>query len=373
MSKDDKAAKGKKTQGSEATFREIGPGCYAYCVTGGVNTGVIVGDNGVLVIDAQPTAEAAEELLEQIAKVTDKPVKYVVLTHYHADSTQGAAALGAGEILSSDLTRRMIDERGGPDRISAPIRYPELFANGQQLPAQVRPTMTFASSISVDLGRREARIMHLGRGHTMGDVAVWVPESKVFFAGDLVSAGNAVYCGDAHLSDWPRALDRIAAFRPQAIMAGRGKAVVGAEAVLEAISTTQHFIGLLRDTAATCVQKGRGLKGTFTAVKEALEPLAGGWQDFERTLPFNVARAYDEGHGLEFPQVWTVERDRDLADALQGVIPQPGEQAQASEAGADETPETEDDSLELQADDIVVDEASAAQKSEAKFPEQAGA
>lgn len=369
MSKNDTAAKGKKVQEVQATFREIGRGCYAYCVEGGVNTGVIVGDTGVLIVDAQPTTEGAERLLEEIGKITDKPIKHVVLTHYHAESTQGASVFGAGEILVSDLTKRLLDERGGSDRSSVPVRYPELFEGGKHVPAPFRPTMTFASSMSVDLGRREIRIMHLGRGHTMGDVVVWVPGSRVLFAGDLVGNEVACYCGDAHLGDWPRALNRIVAFRPQALLPGRGKAVVGADRIVEAISATKNFVGLLRDTAATSVETGKGLQGTFLAVKDAMDPLFSTLRDYERTLLFNVARAYDEAHGIDIPEIWTAERDRALAAALKDVATQAAKKQEPQQAPAREeaAPQEEgDDVLALSSKDIAPEDAAKPQEAEGK-------
>jgi glyoxylase-like metal-dependent hydrolase (beta-lactamase superfamily II) len=346
----------------KTTFREVGRECYAFCVEGGSNTGVVIGENSVLVVDAQPTANGAEAVLAEIAKVTDKPVKHVVLTHYHADTSLGAAAFEPSEIIASDLTRRMIEERGQADRSTSLSRAPELFGGAKRLPAQIRPTMSFASSMSVNLGRREVRLMHLGRGHTMGDVVVWVPDAGVLFAGDLVANQAACYCGDAHLSDWPKALSRIAAFRPNALMPGRGRALVGADRIDEAVSATAGFLVLLRDTAASCVNEGKGLKGTYAAVKEVMDPAFASFVDYERTLPFNVARAYDEAQGLDIPQIWTTERDQDLADALQSAAAEPDETEAVVENAAGEDAEPDGDVLDLALEDIAAD-AETAEKS----------
>jgi glyoxylase-like metal-dependent hydrolase (beta-lactamase superfamily II) len=301
------------------TFREIGKGCYAYCVEGGSNTGIVVGERGVLVVDAQPTPQLSGKVREEIERVTDKPIRHLVLTHFHIDSGLGAGTFDPGEIVSSDLTNRMIVSRGEEDRSTALTRQSELFAGAGRLPASPQPTMSFASSMTIELGRRQVRLMHLGRGHTVGDVVVWVPDAGVLFAGDLVAHKTACYCGDAHLADWPKALDRIGAFRPQVLLPGRGRPLVGQEQVSDVLLTTRTFIDLLRDTAAASVDAGKGLKTTFEIVKDALDERFDQFADYENTLPFNVARAYDEAHGLDIPQVWTAERDRDLADALQGM------------------------------------------------------
>ncbi|WP_346897910.1 MBL fold metallo-hydrolase [uncultured Roseibium sp.] len=342
------------TLDKKVSFREIGRDCYAFCVEGGSNTGVVVGENSVLVVDAQPTANGAEAVLAEIAKVTDKPVKHVVLTHYHADSSLGAAAFEPGEIITSDLTKRMIDERGQADRSLSLSRSPDLFDGAKRLPAQIRPTMSFASSMSISLGRREVRLMHLGRGHTMGDVVVWVPDAGVLFSGDLVANQVASYCGDAHLTDWPRALNRIVAFRPNALMPGRGKALVGAERIDQAVSATAGFLVFLRDTVFSCVQEGKGLRGTYTATKAAMDTAFAAYGDYERNMPFNVARAYDEAQGLDIPQIWTTERDQDLADALRGAAAQ-AEPEMFREDSAGDDAGSDADVLDLSLEDVTGD------------------
>lgn len=329
----------------KGTFREIGKGCYAYCVEGGSNTGIVIGERGVLVVDAQPTPQLSELVREEIERVTDKPIRHLVLTHFHVDSGLGAAAFEPGDILSSDLTSRMIASRGEDDRSTALTRQSELFAGAGRLPASPQPTMSFASSMTIELGRRQVRLMHLGRGHTVGDVVVWVPDAGVLFAGDLVAHKTACYCGDAHLADWPKALERIGAFRPQALVPGRGRPLVGQEEVTDVLQTTRAYVDLLRDTASASVDAGKGLKSTFEAVKEALDPRFGAFADYENTLPFNVARAYDEAHGLDIPQVWTAERDRDLSDALQGMRAQEMGEAASVQDDAEDGEADEADGL----------------------------
>ncbi len=328
--------KSEAVPGDNERFEELGRGCYAYSADGCSNTGVIVGSNGVLIVDGQATPALAEKVLEKVRALTDKPVKQVVLTHYHAAHTLGAQAFEPGEIVASDLTRRMLDTRGREEvRVSRELD-PALFA-GAASQAAAAPTMTIASSMSIDLGGLEVRLMHLGRGHTMGDLVVWVPASGVLYAGDLVQTTAAPYCGDAHLADWPRALDRITAFRPNALVPGTGRSAIGGQAVATAIETTRDFVVTLRDGAAACVEQSLGLKDTFLAVAEALAPHFSSRTGFEFHLPFGVARAYDEALGLDQPQGWTRERCADLQDALSGtaVAGQPVE-----EAAADAEPET---------------------------------
>jgi len=324
-----------------ASFRQVGDGCYAFTAEGDPNSGVIIGDRAVMVVDAQATPASAEKVLEQIRSVTDKPVKYLVLTHYHAVRSLGASAFEDANVIASDLTKRLIADRGETDWAVQNARFPRLFEGGEGIPGLTWPSLSFASSMTIDLGNREVRLMHLGRGHTMGDVVVWVPGSSVLYAGDLVENRAACYCGDAHLTDWPRALNRISAFRPNVVVPGRGSALVGPEAVARGLSETQAFIDTLRDTAAAAVESGAGLKDTFLKVKAAMDHRFGDFTLYDHAMPFNAARAYDEALGLETPQTWTPERDRDLWDALYDT---------ASPAGEPETSRIAETGDDLEAD-----------------------
>jgi len=318
MNKD--AATTDQSRGVKTSFRQIGRNCYAFLADGFPNTGVIIGDRGVMIVDAMPTSEMAHLVVSAIREVTDKPIKHIVLTHYHAERTLGANAYEAGEIITSDLTRRMIEERGAADRAAALERSTGIFAGSEKEPDMVRPTMSFASSMSVNLGDQDVRIMHLGRGHTMGDIVVWVANAGVMFAGDLLVRGPAPYCGDAHLTDWPRALGRIGAFRPETLLPGSGQPIIGFEEVLNVVDENSQFVETLRDTASACVDSGLGLKDTYLAIDDAMAPRYSAFADYERHMPINVARAYDEALGLDLPQVWTPERKQDLIDALNGAL-----------------------------------------------------
>ncbi|MCK7614260.1 MBL fold metallo-hydrolase [Roseibium sediminicola] len=322
--------------GANEQFEEIGQGCYAFSADGCSNTGVVIGERGVLIIDGQATPALAEKVLSRVRALTDKPVKSVVLTHFHADNTLGASAFEPGEVIASDLTRRMVETRGAEDILVSRERDPRLFSDLPSGSTVAMPTMTIASSMTIDLGGLEVRLMHLGRGHTMGDLVVWVPSSGVIFAGDLVQKSAIPYCGDAHLADWPRALDRITAFRPTALVPGRGRVANGTQAVATAIETTRDYVTTLRDAAAACVEQRLGLKDTYLAVKDALSARFASRDDFDFHLPLNVARAYDEALGLDQPQLWTRERIADLQDALEGTAPAVAEAGDDTEVTAQE-------------------------------------
>ena len=302
----------------KASFDQIGHGLYAYTAEGDPNSGVIVGDDGVMVIDAQATPGMAEELIARVAKVTDKPIKYVLLTHYHAVRVLGASAFKGAEILASDTTRGLIAERGKPDMDSEIGRFPRLFRNLESVPGLTWPTLTFPDQVSVWLGRREVRIMHIGRGHTAGDVVAVVPDSGVVFSGDLVEYKSACYCGDAHFTDWLSTLDNLAELQATALVPGRGAALTTPEMVKEGIEITTDFLSTLYGSVTDSVAKGRSLKDAFDYARLAMDPKFKSFAIYEHCLPFNVSRAYDEARGIEWPVIWTVERDREMWAALQG-------------------------------------------------------
>src|SRR6185437_1442765 len=237
--------------------------------------------------------------------VTDKPIKYVLLTHYHAVRVLGASAYKEAEILASDATRALIAERGKQDMDSEVGRFPRLFRAMDGIPGLTWPTMTFPDQISVWLGRREVRILHIGRGHTAGDVIAVVPDAGVVFSGDLVEYKSACYCGDAHFSDWLATLDNLAEMQAVTLVPGRGAALTTPEMVAEGIALTGDFLSTLYGSVQDSVVKGRSLKDAFDFVRLAMDPKFKTFAIYEHCLPFNVVRAYDEARGIERPVIWT--------------------------------------------------------------------
>src|SRR5882757_1273456 len=247
------------------TFKEIGRGLYAFTAQGDPNSGIIVGDDGVIVVDAQATPVMARQVMERVRKVTDKPIKYVVLSHYHAVRVLGASAYHAQAIIASEETRRLVAERGQQDWDSEFGRFPRLFQDAESIPGLTWPTLTFEGEMSIYLGKREVRLMQLGAGHTSGDIVAWVPDAEVMFSGDLIEYHSACYCGDAHLREWPATLNEIRAFNPKAIAPGRGDALKGLSTGRDAIAMTRDFVTSLYGAAETSVARGRNLKESMAA------------------------------------------------------------------------------------------------------------
>jgi glyoxylase-like metal-dependent hydrolase (beta-lactamase superfamily II) len=300
------------------TFSEIGTDLYAFTAEGDPNSAVIVGDDGCIVFDAQATPALANKVIERVRTVTDKPIKYVVLSHYHAVRVLGASAFHAQGVVSSLETQRLVQERGQQDWDSEFGRFPRLFQGSESIPGLTWPTIAFEGEMSIWLGKREVRLMQLGAGHTSGDIVAWVPDAEVMFSGDLIEYHSACYCGDAWLREWPATLNEIRAFNPKAIAPGRGDALKGLETTREAIAMTRDFVMSLYGAAEMSVAKGRSLKETMAATREVMDKKFSSFAIYEHCLPFNVSRAFDEASGIDDPVIWTDKRDREMWAALQG-------------------------------------------------------
>lgn len=300
------------------SFTEIGDGLYAFTAEGDPNSGVIIGDDAVMIVEAQATPRLAELVIEKVREVTDKPITHLVMTHYHAVRVLGASAYGADQVIMSDAARAMVAERGQEDWDSEFQRFPRLFEGHESIPGLTWPTTTFSDAMTVYLGNRRVDIMHLGRAHTAGDAVIWVPDEEVMFTGDIVEYRSACYCGDGHFGDWGGTLDAVKAFDPASIAPGRGDALVGREMVDAALASTRDFLESTYRPAARVAAKGGTLKDAWDAVRAACDQKFGDYAIYEHCLPFNVARAYDEARGIDTPRVWTAARDVEMWEALQG-------------------------------------------------------
>lgn len=308
---------GAKTENLEI----LADGVYALTAEGDPNVGAIEGEDFLVCIEARATPAAARDWLSKLREHSGKPIKYLILTHYHAVRVLGASEFGAEQIVASEMTRKLIEERGEQDWASEFGRMPRLFKEPEEIPGLTWPTTTFADSHRIELGgqRGHLDLQFCGRGHTAGDIVVWHEKSGTLFAGDLVEAEAALYTGDAFHFDWSGAtLDRVKAFRANSIIGGRGAVARGEDACDRAIEQTRDFLKSMIENTGEVHRCGGTLKEAFQACHAALEPKFGRWPIFEHCLPFDVKRLWDEFDGKEWPDIWTMELDRQVWDQLQG-------------------------------------------------------
>ena len=299
------------------SFEEIGNDLFAFTAEGDPNSGIIVGDDSVMVIDAQATPSLARQVIQKVRSVTDKPISHLVLSHYHAVRVLGAAEYKAGNIIMSSKARSMVVERGQEDWDSEFDRFPRLFKGHEEIQGLTWPTTTFDKKMSLFLGKRRVDLYFLGRAHTAGDIVIHVPDSNVLFTGDIVEYKSACYCGDAHLQDWPKTLGKIAKFQAVSLVPGRGDALTDPRHINDAIELTEDFVTSTFKSVSKIANAGGDLKEAMSSCRDECDKKFSGYAIYEHCLPFNVSRAFDEAKGIDHPRIWTAERDKEMWDLLQ--------------------------------------------------------
>jgi len=302
----------------KVSFDRLSDNAYAYTAEGDPNTGIVIGDDAVLVADTQATPVMAGDVIRRIRAITDTPIRYVVLTHYHAVRVLGASAYQAQEIIASQDTYDLIVERGEQDKKSEIERFPRLFRAVESVPGLTWPTMTFKGEMTLWLGKLEVKLLQLGRGHTKGDTVVWLPQQKILFSGDLVEFDATPYCGDAYFEDWPHTLDAIAALQPEKLVPGRGAALTTPQQVQAGLAGTRAFVTELYAAVQRGAAAGKDLRAVYRETYDQLKPKYGHWVIFDHCMPFDVSRAYDLAQGIADPRIWTAQRDVQMWRALEG-------------------------------------------------------
>ena len=304
----------------QTSFIKLSDNAYAYTAEGDPNSGVIIGDDSVMVIDTTATPIMAQALIKHIRSVTSLPIKYVVLSHYHAVRVLGASAYfdeGAEQIIASRGTYEMIVERGEQDMKSEIERFPRLFAGVESVPGLSWPTIVFEKEMTIFMGKLEVRLAHIGMGHTKGDTIAWIPSQKICFSGDLVEFDAAAYTGDAQLEEWPATLEALRALGADKLVPGRGPALLDPQQVNAGIDYTKDFVTTLLGSAREAVAAGMSLKEAMAHVRGKMDPKFAHVFIYEHCLPFDVTRAVDEAQGIKHPRIWTAERDKEMWHALQ--------------------------------------------------------
>ena len=318
MATEKKFASHADVEEKKVTFEQLSEHAYAYTAEGDPNTGIIIGDDAVLVADTQATPVMAQDVIRRIREVTDKPIKYVLLTHYHAVRVLGASAYKPEQIIASQDTYDLIVERGEQDMKSEIERFPRLFNAVESVPGLTWPTLTFQKKMTLWMGKLEVQILQLGRGHTKGDTVVWLPQEKTLLSGDLVEYGATPYAGDAYFQDWPATLDAIAALKPEKLVPGRGAALKTPQEVADGLAGTRAFISELYSKVKSGASEGKDLNAIYKETYATLKPKFGDWVIFDHCMPFDVTRAHDEATQYPDPRIWTAQRDKEMWETLEG-------------------------------------------------------
>jgi cyclase len=274
------------TKITETIYRADAPG------TPGINSTswVFVNDSDVLVTDSEGSPASARSLLEGVKSITDKPVRYLVDTHFHIDHAYGNAALPPNvQIIGHEFTRRMLlsaEARHGvtfrnftdpmPGRIDNLRRQVAAEADvekkatlQQQLAAAEAtlavytgdfplqaPGVTITNSMSLWSGNKEFRILWIGRAHTAGDLVVYVPSERAVASGDILFKSMVGWQGDAFPNDHPATLDNLRKLDLELVLPGHGDHIQGRAAIDTAISNMQNYLREEWRQASAARQKG---------------------------------------------------------------------------------------------------------------------
>jgi glyoxylase-like metal-dependent hydrolase (beta-lactamase superfamily II) len=254
------------------------------------NAGVIITPEGLVIVDALGTPSLATKLLELIREVSQLPIKYVVVTHYHADHIYGLqvfkdegariiAPAGADDYLNSPNAEERLDER----RVS-------LFPWVDENTRLVFPDEYISDSKSLKLGGVELVVSYLGDAHSEGDLSVYVVPDRVLYSGDIIFEGRVPFVGSANTKNWLETLEKLETDNLQYLIPGHGPA---AENPQQTIVLTREYLQLLRKTMGAAVEE-------FVPFDEAYADAD--WSAFEMMPAFEEANrrnAYQVYLGIE--------------------------------------------------------------------------
>ncbi|MEL6794662.1 MAG: MBL fold metallo-hydrolase, partial [Pseudomonadota bacterium] len=179
-----------------AAFTEVADRVWVYANDCGPNSGVILGDDGIMVVDGQPNVAAAADLADRIAALGAGRVTSVALTHFHASRWAHIDVFPGAALITSRKCRTEMLHRGAGELEVAHLRDGvDVSPGGLTAPPDAR--LAFKSGLSVFLGGRKVEILHFGRGHTSGDAVVWVQDAGAMLTGDLVERDVTPFVGGA--------------------------------------------------------------------------------------------------------------------------------------------------------------------------------
>ncbi len=191
------------TPGTElGPWRQLTPGIYL-CVAqpASVNLGLIVGSKSALVVDTGSTPAQGRHVRAATSTATDKPVAAAVVTHWHYDHCFGLAAFADLETFAHESVRGRL-RSAEAERVATGL--------GVNVGSLALPSRGVVVATAVDLGNRRVELVHLGRGHTDGDLVVVVPDADVVFTGDLIESAGAPWFGsDSYPHEWAATLDSL--------------------------------------------------------------------------------------------------------------------------------------------------------------------
>jgi len=273
----------------EPGVRQLAPSIYAYIQSKATwywsNAGFIVGKDYVVVVDSLATVGLTKRFRDEIRKITDKPIRYLINTHHHGDHTYGNHVFAGATIISHDYCRREVTEARMMDPIVLNTIFPEFDFRGIAVtPADV----TFDKQLTLRVDGREVRLLHFGPGHTAGDIIVHLPQEGIIFAGDFIFLYSTPLGMEGSFAGWLRNLDAMAKLGAKVYVPGHGP-VCG----VEGLNPCRDYLVLVQREAKKRFDKGMTV---YEAAKDINLGQFRQWPDHERIL-LNVERLWREFRG----------------------------------------------------------------------------
>jgi len=240
------------------------------------NAGVIVTDEGVVIVDALGSPSLAYKLVQKIKKITDKPIVKVVVTHYHADHIYGLQVfkeLGA-EIIAPDGVYEYIDSEGASSRLEERRFSLDPWVNDQTV--VVTPDRIIDKSESFSLGGINFTMSFIGKAHSDGDLTLYVENDRVLFTGDLIFEGRVPFLGSSDTKHWLETLEKMESQSPHAIVPGHGPWAKDPKA----ISLTRKYLAFMREKMGTAVEKMMDFDEAYDAID---------WSEYKNLPAFEAA------------------------------------------------------------------------------------
>jgi len=273
----------------ESGVKQLAPNIYAYIQAKATwywnNAGFIVGNDYVVVVDSLATVGLTQKFRDEIKKITDKPVRYLINTHHHGDHTYGNHVFAGATIIAHDYCRREVIEAGIMDPVLLNTIFPEFDFRGiAATPADI----TFDKQLTLHMYGREVRLLHFGPGHTVDDIIVYLPAEGIIFAGDFIFLYSTPLGMEGSFAGWLRNLDAMEKLGAQTYVPGHGP-VCGAEG----LNLCRDYLVFIQGEAKKRFDKGM-------TVDEAAKDIDLGhfkqWPNHERIL-LNVERLWREFRG----------------------------------------------------------------------------
>jgi len=276
-------------QTSEARVVELGDGIFAWLPGDDLdaNSGFIITDDGVVVIDSLAAPGLARQVLAEVRRVTDKPVRYVVNTHHHGDHVLGNGVFTSASIIAHYKCRQIMAEAWHHYARRWAFLKPE-FAQELAEAEVCLPNVTFSDRFTLHAGSRRLEFMHAGFGHTVDDIVIYLPQDKVLFAADLLFNRVWPHMRDSNSQGWIECIDRLLPLDATSVVPGHGPVGTKQDLVVQ-----REFMSELRGAVLDCFREAMDEEQATKTVR--LEKYAG-WPGEDR-LPIAVQRIYAELRG----------------------------------------------------------------------------